>query len=335
MTTKHRVMVASSYIYGESSAPYARMGRRNRWVHGFVAALTRLGSGLRDLDLLFTRTPASDDELASLARSWERDGVELVICPGTDSALRVAAVLDQLPMLYFGAHPENNGLELLDRRNVSGVRLNLPLMWSFDNFALLKEVIPSLERLYVPLNLASQFGFPNVKANYRAHRRREPGFWIDGHSSGAGYRSLTFLCDRVGMTSFEGPYETPDELEKGLASLDKRGAALVGFNDTILEETATEMLLRFSMAHELPLFWVNNPGVIERCGVADFSSDFEGVGRVLGRLTHGMLFGDLTIDAIPFQEDPGERRLLNAGRARSLGFDPSPATCAKFEEVLP
>lgn len=334
-TGKRRVRVVSAYINGDASpTPNARMGRRNRWVHGYIASLTRLGSGTRDLDLQFARTPATDEELAELAAGWRREGVDLVLCAGTDSAVRVAEVLEGLPMLYFGAHPENNGMAMLARPNVSGVRLNLPLLWSYETFSLLQAIVPTLERIYFPFNTASQFGFPDVKAAHREYRRREPGFWIPSHSSGAGYRSLAFLCDRAGLEGFEGPYESVDELRRGLESLDTRNAAFVGFNDTVLQESATDVLLQFCLAREVPLFWVNNPGVVERCGVADFSTDFEAVGRVLGRLTHQLLSGEVAMDGIPFQDDPGQRLLLNAARARSLGFEPSAATCARFDEVI-
>ncbi|MFL6654096.1 MAG: hypothetical protein ACJ8KA_04830, partial [Sulfurifustis sp.] len=145
MTAKYRVRVLSSYIYDDSDVAYAHMGRRNRWVNGFVTSLVRARSGLREFDMRFQRTPKTQEELARVVSAWHDEGVQLAICPGTDSAIRLAEANDRIPMLYFGAHPENNGLELLNQANVAGIRLNLPLIWSYaDNFALLKEVMPSL-----------------------------------------------------------------------------------------------------------------------------------------------------------------------------------------------
>lgn len=335
MTTKYRVRVLSSYIYADGDLAYAQMGRRNRWVNGFVTSLVRQRSGLREFDLQFQRTPRTQEELVKIVEEWHADGVQLVICPGTDSAVRLAEVNDRIPMLYFGAHPENNGLELLNRPNVSGVRLNLPLIWSYaDNFAMLKELMPNLERVYFALNLDSEFAFPNVKVLYRSFKQKQQGFWIDGASPYIGYRSVSFLAERAGIRYFEGPYGPIQELEQGLREADLRNAALVGFNDTVLNEGATDVLLKFSKTHEVPLFWVNNPSVIERFGVADFSSDFEAVGRVIGTLALDVLREGKPINTIPLQEDPGALRTLNLKRARELGLEVSAATRAKFSEVI-
>ncbi|MFL6650366.1 MAG: ABC transporter substrate-binding protein [Sulfurifustaceae bacterium] len=335
MSAKYRVRVLSSYIYDDSDVAYARMGQRNRWVNGFVTSLVRARSGLREFDMRFQRTPKTQEELAQIVSTWHDDGVQLAICPGTDSAIRLAAVNDRIPMLYFGAHPENNGLELLNQENVAGIRLNLPLIWSYtDNFALLKEVMPSLERVYFALNLGSEFAFPNVKVIYQSFKRKQTGFWIEGQSPYIGYRSVAFLAERAGVRYFEGPYGPLEELNQGLREADLRNAVLVGFNDTVLNEGATDLLLKFSDAHKVPLVWVNNPSIIERFGVADFSSDFEAIGRIVGGLALDVLRDGKPIGSIPLQEDPGVRRVLNLKRARALGLDIAAPTRTKFHEVI-
>lgn len=335
MTSQYRVRVLSSYIIDDPDAAYAHMGQRNRWVNGFVTSLVRQRSGLREFDLQFQRTPRTQEELVRIVDAWHAEGVQLAICPGTDSAIRLAEVNHRIPMVYFGAHPENNGLELVNQPNVTGIRLNLPLIWSYeDNFALLKELMPNLERVYFALNLDSEFAFPNVRVMYDAFRKQQKGFWIDGKSPYIGYRSVTFLAERAGVRYLEGPYGPITELEQGLREADLHNAALVGFNDTVLNEGAADLLLKFSKTHEVPLFWVNNPSVIERFGVADFSSDFEAVGRVVGKLALDILRDGKPINEIPIQEDPGARRTLNLKRARALGLDVSTATRNKFTEVI-
>lgn len=335
MTGKYRVRVLSSYIFDDGDLAYAQMGRRNRWVRGFVTSLVGQRSGLREFDLQFQRTPCTQAELARIVAEWHADDVQLAICPGTDSAIRLAAVNDRIPMLYFGAHPENNGLELLNQGNVAGVRLNLPLIWSYaDNFALLKELMPQLERIYFALNLDSEFAFSNVRVLYSHFKRKQAGFWIAGESPSIGYRSVAFLAERAGIRYFEGPYSNVAELEQGLCEADLHNAALVGFNDTVLNQGATDFLLKFSEANDVPLFWVNNPSVIERFGVADFSSDFEAVGRIVGTLALEILRDGKPIGEIAFQEDPGTRRTLNLKRARALGLVEAGHTRAKFHEVI-
>jgi ABC-type uncharacterized transport system substrate-binding protein len=336
MSSKYRVRVLSSYIFDDDDLTYAHMGRRNRWVRGFVISLVQHRSGLREFDLQFERTPSTREGLEAVVAGWTEDGVQLAICPGTDSAIRLAEVNDRIPMLYFGAHPENNGLELLlTRSNVAGIRLNLPLIWSYeDNFALLKEIIPSLERIYFALNLNSEFAFPNVRMIYRNFKETQTGFWIPGESPWSGYRSVAFLAQRAGLRYFEGPFGTVDELSGALEETDLQNAALVGFNDTVLNKDATDVLLRFCERRGAPLFWVNNPSVIERFGVADFSSDFEAVGRLVGTLALDILRDGKPIGTIPFQPDPGVTRTLNLRRARALGLDVPKATQAKFNEII-
>jgi ABC-type uncharacterized transport system substrate-binding protein len=335
MNARYRVRVLSSYIFEDNDVAYARMGQRNRWVNGFVVSLVRQGSGLRDFDLQFQRTPKTQEELSRIVEQWHVEGVQLVICPGTDSAIRLAKVNERIPILYFGAHPENNGLELSDQGNITGVRLNLPLIWSYtDNFAVLKELMPNLERVYFALNLDSEFAFPNVRTLYRSFRQKEKGFWIEGASPHIGYRSVAFLAERAGIRYFEGPYGPIQDLERGLSEANLSNAALVGFNDTVLNEGATDLLLKFSKAHKVPLVWVNNPSIIERYGIADFSSDFEAVGRVIGNLALSILRDGKPVDQIPLQEDPGARRTLNLRLARSLGMQVPEALHSRFTEVI-
>jgi len=335
MNGPYRVRVLSSYIYDDEGLTFSHMGRRNRWVNGFVTTLVKRGSGLREFDLRFQRAPAGAQALADLAQQWQTDDVHLVICPGTDSALRYVQSGATIPMLYFGAHPENNGLQELDLPHVAGVRLNLPLVWSFkDSFSLLTELVPGLQRIYFTINLASEFAFPNARALYRDFRQKSDSFWIDDASSHIGYRSWAFLADRAGLRYHEGPFASADELRAGLAAADLQDAAIVGLNDTVLNEDATEALLRFCEERSVPLFWVNNPAIVERVGIADFSSDFEAVGRVIGNLALDVLRDGRPIGGIPLQDDPGVRRTLNVRRARQLGVEIPAATRTKFSEII-
>ena len=161
---KHRVRVLSSYIYSGGEGPFSSMGRRNRWFHGFVAGLIAQGSSLNDLALEFVELPRDDDGVSAVHRDAVEQQVQLVICAGTDATLRWAQACSDIPTLHFGAHPENNGLEVVLQPNVSGVRLNLPLIWSYENFSLWRALLPDLRAVYIPLNLHSEFAFPDARA---------------------------------------------------------------------------------------------------------------------------------------------------------------------------
>jgi ABC-type uncharacterized transport system substrate-binding protein len=331
-----KVLVLSSYIYDTADAnPYAKMGRRNRWFRGFVKALVKAGSGLREIDVQFQRTPTDDGELANLTATLRPSGTDLVICPGTDSAMRVARYLKDVAMIYFGAHPENNGAELLLQPNVTGVRLNLPLIWSLENFNLLKAMVPRLKRIYFPLNVRSAFGFDNVRQCYRSHWASSEDFWIPGRSSWVGYRSLHFMAQANGIEYFEGPYRSAAELASGLGASTCEDSIYVGFNDSVLDDEATSELLRFVERTRSLLCWVNNPGIIEHIGLADFSSDFESVGRAVGEVALRILKGGENPRDIPLRADPGQRLLLNLKTAATHGLVIGHEIRSRFDELVP
>lgn len=332
----YKILVLSSYIYdGTDPSPYAKMGRRNRWFRGFVTSLVSAGSGLREFDVQFRRTPADDDELAALTARLGPHDAHLVICPGTDSAMRVARHMKHIPLVYFGAHPENNGTELLLQPNVTGVRLNLPLIWSAENFGLLKALVPRLKRVYFPLNVRSAFGFDNVRQCYRAHRAGSSQFWIPGDSPWVGYRSLYFLARLSGVEYFEGPYASVRELASGLAETCCEDSIYVGFNDSVLDDDATGELLSFIDRTGSLLCWVNNPGIIEHTGLADFSSDFEAVGRSVGHVVMRIVKGGEPPSSIPLQPDPGQRLLVNLRTAARHGLEIDERLMARFDEAVP
>lgn len=333
-STPYCVRVVSSYIYEQSDAPYASMGRQNKWVKGFVSVLIEKEASLSDFDLRFKQLPRPMDEVAALSEAFIADNVELVICAGTDSIVRWAKVNNTIPTFYFGAHPENNGLDIIEQENITGVRLNLPLVWCFQNFSFLKELVPKLENIYIPLNLGSEFAFPNIRVNYQLFRELRNEVWITGKSSYIGHRSIHFLAERLGCQYYEGPYLTLEELEECLSQMNPKHSALVGFNDTVLLDGAVDLILRFVKRKAIPLFWVNNFPIIEAGGVADFSSDFESVGKLLGAMGLQLLRDKIPVQEIKYQADPGEKFSINLKGCEELSIAVSPQLLGRFHTII-
>jgi hypothetical protein len=335
MTDKYKVSVISSYIYEpDPDKPYAKMGKRNRWINGFITGLIRNESGLSEFELDFVPLPADPKEVEGTSARLVEQGCQLAICPGTDGAIRWSRVNKTIPTLYFGAHPDNHGLELIHQENVAGVRLNLPLIWDWECFRLLKQVLAMAKRLYVPLNLNSEFAFPGIRAVYGLYRARNESLWIPGGSPYTGYRAVHFLCQRLGIEYFEGPYTSPEELDKGLAELEPGPQSIVlGFNDTLLMPGAPEVLFQHTRADDLPLVWVNNAAIVSAEGVMDFSSDFERIGRILAGLALMILRDGKSIDEVGYHPDPGVRSLLNTVRLAALGVAVDEATRKAFSNV--
>ena len=259
MAPAYCVRVLSSYIFSRDNLPHRDMGRENRWFHGFVKSLVRNGSSLNDFDLEFIPLPPPPATLSGIAEDFVSDGVHLVICAGTDAVLRWSSVSRDIPTLYFGGHPENNGLAVITRENISGVRLNLPLIWSFENFSLIKALLPNVRDVFIPVNLRSTFAFPDERANYDVFRRRHQSSWIAGPSSHLGYRSVYFLATQLGCRYHEGPFADLTDLDRMLREITPgTTSALVGFNDLVLFDGAAALLLEIVRERNLPLFWVNN-----------------------------------------------------------------------------
>ncbi|MCX4243003.1 type 1 periplasmic-binding domain-containing protein [Paraliomyxa miuraensis] len=335
MTDKYKVSVVSNYIYEpDPDKPYAKMGKKNRWINGFVTGLIRNKSGLSEFELDFIRLPEDPAEVASMAARLREQGCQLTICPGTDGAIRWSRANEAIPTLYFGAHPDNHGLELVHQRNFAGVRLNLPLIWEWERFRLLTQVLPMARRLYVPLNLNSEFAFPGIRTVYGLHRARNESMWIPGGSPYLGYRGVYFMCQRLGIDYFEGPYTSPEELDAGLATIERGPESIVlGFNDTLLMPGAPEVLFRHTRASELPLAWVNNAAIISAEGVMDFSSDFQRIGQVLAGLALMILRDGKSMDEVGYHPDPGVRSLLNTVRLEALGVSVDEAMRKAFDDV--
>lgn len=332
----YRARVLSSYIYSGGEGPFSTMGRRNRWFHGFVSGLIAQGSTLNEFVLDFVELPRDADGVAAVHRDSLEQQVQLVICAGTDATLRWTRECDHIPTLHFGAHPENNGLEVVTKPNVAGVRLNLPLIWNYENFSLLRALLPDLRAVYTPLNLHSEFAFPDARAAYGQFRRDNGAFWVPGSSPWCGHRSVHHLAERLGCEYFEGPFSSVDHLLQGLDAADPRGAAFVGFNDTVLMKDAANRFRQWCGEHGAPLFWVNNWPIIsagDHGGVADFSSHFEEVGHVLSKQALALLRDGKTPAEIGFSSDPGERFGLNLRRCRELSIPVSDAVRARFHMV--
>ena len=332
--TPYHVRVVSSYIYEQSNDLYTSIGKHYNWVRGFVSTLLGEGSSLTDFDLQFRQLPYSMDEVASLSQAFTADNVDLVICAGADSVIRWAKVNNTIPTFYFGAHPENNGLDIIQQENITGVRLNLPLIWCFRNFSLLRELMPELENIYIPLNLGSEFAFPNIRVNYQLFRELRKEYWIIGQSPYIGHRSVHFLAERLGCQYYEGPYLTLEELEECLDQMNFERSAIVGFNDTVLLDGAVNLILHFVRQKAIPLFWVNNLPIIEAGGVADFSSDFESVGKLLGAMSLRLLRDKTLVQEIGYQTDPGEKFGINLRRCEELSITVSPQLLDRFHTIV-
>jgi ABC-type uncharacterized transport system substrate-binding protein len=330
----NNIRVVSSYLEEQRSVPYADFVGK-KWIKGFVSTLIKNGYSLNDFDLQFFKLPGSINDTATLFQKFVNDNVQLIICAGNDSVYRLAEINRTIPMLYFGTHPENNGLEIIEQKNITGVRLNLPLIWSLKNFSILKKLLPDLEEIYIPIYLVSEFDTPNVRVNHELFRAQKNGFWIPGHSSYIGYRSIHFLSESLGCRYYECPYITLEELETGLGEIvDPKKSALIGFNDTTLVKGGVDLVLNVTRRKGIPVFWVNNFSIVRVGGIADFSSDFERVGELIGLMSLQLLCDKVPIEEIKYREDPGEKFSLNLKTCKDMSIQVPQEVLDSFHMIV-
>ena len=329
----NNIRVVSSYLEEQRSVPYADFVGK-KWIKGFVSALIKDGYSLNDFNLQFFKLPGSINDTVALFQKFVNDNVQLIICAGNDSVYRLAEINRTIPMLYFGTHPENNGLEIIDQKNITGVRLNLPLIWSLKNFSILKKLLPDLEEIYIPIYLISEFDTPNVRVNHELFRTQKNGVWIPGHSSYIGYRSIHFLSESLGCRYYECPYITLEELKTGLGQINPERSALIGFNDTTLVKGGVDLVLNVMRKNGIPIFWVNNFSIVRIGGIADFSSDFERVGKLIGSMSLQLLRDKVPIEEIKFREDPGEKFSLNLKACKDMSIQVPQEVLDSFHMIV-
>lgn len=332
MNAKPKIRVLSSYIYRKGSGPHEEMGKENKWFNGFVKQLVRNGYSLNDVDVNFVSLSSNRENDINVKRRFNDEGVSLVICPGTDAVVRWSKIESSIPTMYFGAHPENNGLELSRQINVCGVRLNLPLIWSSKNFSIIKKVLPGVDALYCPLNLESEFAFDNVRELFNAYRQRNDKSWIPHGSHYIGHRSISFLAEGIGCHYHEAPFIGLDEFKKALNAIPtSRNVAIIGFNDIALLPGAVNSIEKYVTENDIPLLWINNSPIISACGVVDYSSDFYRVGIKIGEIALKILTENATPNSIGLVEDQGEKTAINLKRCAELGIKVPEDVVALFD----
>jgi len=243
----------------------------------------------RDYALLVSHANSLGDHEAALRR-WLRDGVELLFSGGTPACAMLQRVLDETgerrPVVYFGAHPIDGAHEVaLDdclRDDTAGVRIELPLTYTPQNFTILRRLFPDLERVHIPFARSTAFCHRAMGERYdRVTAARGPRAWAKGDE--VGFRSLRDLAWVIDADYDEYPLRSADDLEAALGAIPPRAIdepmrdVVVAFNDTYHVAGSPHALLRWSHASNVPLVWVNNASMVPAGAVADFCNPFQRV----------------------------------------------------------
>lgn len=291
--------VLSSYFF-ESADP-ADSGT----INGLVSGLDEEGFERgRDYRLKISHSNDLDDHRRALSR-WGEDGVDLIFSGGTPGAAVVREVLGQdpeVPLVYFGAHPDDAGHEVGLARcmgpNTICVRIELPLIYSHRNFRLLKQLFPDLRHVYVPFARNTVFCHPEMAEKYdRSLKRHGAHAWLTGGE--VGFRSLGSLCWLIDAEYHEHPLRTAKDLAFALERIPRRcpgepvSAVVLAFNDTFHVKGSPQTLVAHCEGSRIPLVWINNAEMIRHGAVADFCNTFETVARHASRFVARHLRGEI------------------------------------------
>ena len=259
---------------------------------------------------------------------------DLIHAIGTPNAIIAAKSTRNIPVVYYGAHPEGVGKEECTGKNICGLVLTLPFTTNYKNFRFLRKLLPKVRNVYVPFYEDTIFCPAAMKDKHRAFRSENNGpAWIPMDSEHIGYRSLAGLCYIIGMNYFEFVYKNTDELSAVLALPETSGSLLMPYNDSVYCSNAAEVLIESSHRKGIPLLWNNNPEASQIGALAAIAGCFKEAGFVTGKMAGKILNGDKPSDiGTPVPQRSFASINLKTAKIFNLKF--SDDVLSYFDEVI-
>lgn len=273
-------------------------------------------------------------ELAELLRAARARPADVIHAVGTPNAILAAEQSGDVPIVYYGAHPEGAGREDCCRRNLCGLSLALPFTAHYKSFRFLRKLVPEAARIWVPFFAGTVFCSPAMRDKHRRFRAADGGSrWVPMGSKHIGYNSLAGLCDVIGLDYRELVYEDAADLAAGLGEVDLQRSVLMSYNDNVYCAGVPALLAAFSRDTGVPLVWNNNPEATQIGALAAFAGCLREAGRITGAMAARLLAG-ATPAELGHANATRSFASLNLRRAGELGFAYSPGVLSRFDEIL-
>jgi ABC-type uncharacterized transport system, periplasmic component len=326
--SRPRVLILNSYTL-TGSRPEEQV-RIRYFLEGMASGGFRAGEDV-DVEILDSNDL---DELAELLHTARARPVDVIHAVGTPNAILAAEQTGDVPIVYYGAHPEGAGWEGCCRGNLCGLALALPFTADYKSFRFLRKLVPEAERIWVPFYAGTVFCSATMRDRHRRFRAADGGSrWVPMGSEHVGYRSLAGLCDIIGLDYRELVYEDSDDLAEGLGEIDLRRSVVMSYNDNVYCAGVPELLAAFSRDTGVPLVWNNNPEATHIGALAAFAGCFREAGLVTGAMAARLLAG-ATPAELGHRSATASFASLNLRRAAELGFAYSPDVLSRFDEIL-
>lgn len=274
------------------------------------------------------------DEIESgLLQETEKGNTDLIHAVGTPNAAIAAKFTKDIPIVYYGAHPQDSGKKECRQENMCGLVLTLPFTSSYKKFRFTRKLFPHLKNIYVPYYEGTIFCHDDLKEKHNIFRNKNNGpGWVEMNSEYIGYSSLSGLCYIIGLNYFEHVYKDVDELRTALELIDPKETMLMPYNDTVYCKGAPEALIAASNRKKIPLLWNNNPQATRIGAVAAVVSCFKEAGSITGSMAGRVLNGVKPSD-IGFPVAKNSYASINLTNARNMGLEFSAEVLKYFNEI--
>lgn len=327
MSTK-RVLILNSYTL--TTKPPEQQVRVRYFMKGLAEGGYRLGENL-NVDIVDSNELQVIESRLTEALDNPPDLIHAVGTPNAILALKQAG---DLPIVYYGAHPEQVGESDCARDNLCGVILTLPFTANYKNFRFLRKFLPQIKRVYVPFYEGTVFCPPAMRDKHRRFRSTTQGSpWIPMDSELIGYRSLAGLCDIIGLDYRELVFPDALDLSKALSAIEPEDALLMSYNDNAYCRDAARVMTDFSVESRMPLIWNNNAEATQIGALAAVAGCFKEAGRVTGQKAAQILDG-IPPQQVGSQTSSKQYSSLNLQRARELGLSFGDDVLAYFDEKI-
>ncbi len=221
-----------------------------------------------------------------------KEKIDLIHAVGTPNAIIAARFTKDIPIVYYGAHPEGVGESECRYPNVCGLVLTLPFTYNYKSFRFLRKLLPNVKSIYVPFYEGTIFCPEIMAQKHRAFRTINNSInWMQMDCEYIGYKSLSGLCYIIGLNYFEFVYKDANDLTDILAKIESEDSLLMPYNDSVYCENAPELLIEASHRYGVPLLWNNNPEASQIGALAAIAGCFKEAGSKTGKIAGRILNG--------------------------------------------
>lgn len=315
-------------------------GRETLRMRAFVDALAAAGwregrsaGGHREIkiDLVDAESAA---EARAAARRFVAEGVDVLHTFGTPVTVAAAETTSEIPIVYYGAHPEGIGDAACSAPNVTGQIIKVPFTSSYKSFRLLRGLVPRARVVWVPFYEGTMFVPPAMREAHRAARERAGRrVWLRGEADPVGFRTHAALAYVIGVEYRELVYSDTPELALALEEIDPANGVLMLYNEPFYSPGATDLFLEVAARRGIPLVWNNNPQIAAMGGFCGIGADFVELGRVAGETAAAILAGARPRD-IPRRVHDRRIAWINLDTAERLGLLPTDDVLRYFDRHI-